>query len=266
MDQSETTEFWLNHTKEELAPRVAALHTHRRKLSEDMMAAEIRGGRAVVGQLYLSGSGVELGSGATPFPLPQGTRCRYGDVRNHSQLTEYFGTKDVSDGEFIDAQTMEGVPLKSLDFVIAAHVIEHLYDPIGAIRASINTLKPGGTLLIVVPEMEKTWDRGRPPTTLEHVLADSRDGGESTRLHAYIEHAKYVHPVMTGEHFPEDQLESLARAALAAGMDIHVHAWRARDFREMLDYLVAAVGRFTVEAQISGLNENMFVMRRLLFS
>ena len=130
----------------------------------------------------------------------------------------------------IDAQTFAGIPLASQDFVVSAHVIEHLFDPIGAIRAAINVLQRGGIFVCVVPEMTKRWDRDRPVPTLDHLWKDSKDGGDGTRLQAYIEHAKYVHPVLTGEHFPEAEIEVRARRIMASGMDIHVHAWRAQDF------------------------------------
>ena len=44
----------------------------------------------------------------------------------------------------IDAQTFDGIDNDSLDFVISAHVIEHLRDPIGSIVNAIRVLKAGG--------------------------------------------------------------------------------------------------------------------------
>src|SRR5436189_131003 len=76
----------------------------------------------------------------------------------------------------------------SLDFVISAHVIEHLRDPISSVVNAIRVLKVGGIHVLVVPDMRYTFDRNRPETTVEHVLTDFADGGVSTCRNAYEEH------------------------------------------------------------------------------
>jgi SAM-dependent methyltransferase len=261
MDEAETPAYWSSYGKDDLIVRVAALHAQRRELLEREGAAEIHGARSAIAQIYLRGSGIEVGAGARPFPLPAGVQCFYGDVRDRSQLVGYFGTNEISLTGPIDAQTMHEVPPASLDFVISAHVIEHLFDPVGAIRAAVGVLKPGGVFVCVVPDMDKTWDRMRPPTTLAHLLADYGDGGQSTRLQAYIEHVQFVHPTLTGEHIPTDEIEHRAQAAMVAGMDLHVHAWRAQDFSELL-HALSADGSFSIEAAISVGNENVYALRR----
>lgn len=87
----------------------------------------------------------------------------------------------------IDAQTLGGTADASLDFVLSAHVIEHLQDPLGSIRAAMRCLRPGGSLLLAVPDMRHTFDRERSPTPLSHLPGDLEDGGEGTRLEAYEE-------------------------------------------------------------------------------
>jgi SAM-dependent methyltransferase len=262
MREDETSAFWMNYDKDDLVQRVAVLHAQRRELAESLGAVEITGARKAVAQIFLKGEGIEVGAGDRPFPLPDGARCNYGDIRDRSALNQYFGNDRVSFTGHVDAQTYAGVPTASLDFVIAAHVIEHLHDPIGAIRGAVNTLKPGGIFVCVVPDMEKTWDRTRPPTTLEHLWIDSRDGGKSTLLQAYLEHFRYVHPVITGEHLPEDSAEVNARTNMEAGMDLHVHAWRAIDFTELLN-AIAPSSNFAIEGHVPVVNENIYVLRRV---
>ena len=253
--------YWAGHSHADLVQRCAALHAQRRQLVEQQAIIEIHAVRRTVADIFITGKGVEVGAGARPFPIPAHAECYYGDVLDADALARYFGTSDVRLSGAIDARTMEGVPEDSLDFVISAHVIEHLPDPLGAIEAAIRRLKPGGVLLLVVPEMQKTWDRTRPPTTLSHAIADYADGGEGTRLQAYIEHTRYVHTVLTGVTVPEDEVEPASRRIMAAGMDIHVHAWRAQDFRELLDYAAPRFG-FAVAHQLESINEALFVLRR----
>lgn len=257
----ESPDFWLPFAHDDLAARCATLHAERRQREGAVAEAEVQAVRRTLAQVFLRGQGVEVGAGSRPFPVPPQARCRYGDIRDQAQLADYFGTDRVSVEGRIDAQTMAGVPPDSLDFVISAHVIEHLDDPLGAIRATVQVLRPGGVFLLVVPEMTRTWDCRRPPTPLAHLLRDSVDGGQGTRLQAYVEHVRHVHPQITGEVIPEDAVMDHARATMAAGMDLHVHAWREADFRELLDHLAPRTG-FAVEAALSVQNENLYVLRR----
>ncbi|MEW9535718.1 methyltransferase domain-containing protein [Agrobacterium radiobacter] len=262
MMDDEKAEYWLPFPHDDLALRCAVLHQQRRKLQDEKLEVEVLSARKALSEIFLKGKGIEVGAGSRPFPLPDGVECYYGDVLDSASLEKYFGTDKVVLDGVIDAQTMRGIPHDSLDFVISAHVIEHLHDPIGAIRATINVLKQGGVFLLVVPEMTKTWDRRRPPTTLDHLIKDSRDGGYSTHLEAAIEHARYVHPEITGKTIPEDEIISDAQNLIDSGMDMHMHAWRMVDFREMLDH-IANDAKFAVEAALSRVNENAFVLRRL---
>jgi hypothetical protein len=70
-----------------------------------------------------------------------------------------------------------------------------------------------------------------------------------------------VAPVLTGQPTPEDDIDRLARETMATGHDLHMHAWRAQDFREMLDYAAPRFG-FDVAAHVPVANENIFVLRK----
>ena len=141
-------------------------------------------------------------------------------------------SRPTQSGEPIDAQTLAGIADASLDFVISAHVIEHLRDPIGAIVSAIRVLKPGGIHLLVVPEMRRTFDRDRPETSVAHVLADFRDGGIGTCRDGYEEHLRYVHPILTGQRYSEEEIQRQATEAarLWPKYGAHFHAWTRAGF------------------------------------
>ena len=141
--------------------------------------------RAELSRRFISGHGLEIGGGTRPFPVPTGAKVSYGDIRDPVSLKSYFKTDAVQSGEPIDAQTLAGIADASLDFVISAHVIEHLRDPIGAIVNAIRVLEHGGIHLLVVPDMRRTFDRDRPETSVAHVLADFSDGGIGTCRDGY---------------------------------------------------------------------------------
>src|ERR1700704_3693145 len=154
--------------------------------------------RRAIAERFLTGQGVEVGAGDRPFPVPRHARVSYGDIRGMTAIQEYFKATDVRSDSAIDGQTFAGIANDSLDFVISAHVIEHLRDPIGSIVNAIRVLRPAGIHILVVPDMRFTFDRHRPETTVEHALLDYEDGGESTCRQAYEEHLRYVHPELTG--------------------------------------------------------------------
>jgi SAM-dependent methyltransferase len=219
--------------------------------------------RRAIAERFLAGQGVEVGAGDRPFPVPQHARVSYGDIRSTAAIQEYFKTADVRSDKAIDGETFAGIANDSLDFVISAHVIEHLRDPIGSIVNAIRVLRPSGIHILVVPDMRFTFDRERPETTVEHVLLDYGDGGESTCRQAHEEHLRYVHPVLTGEHYSEAEINSQAEAAAKRWkeLDVHFHAWT----REGFESLLAAAARhapFVVEETVSVVNENIFVLRK----
>ena len=85
--------------------------------------------RSELSRRFIFGHGLEIGAGARPFPIPAGAQVSYGDMRDRASLESYFKTNAVQSGEPIDAQTLAGIADASFDFVISAHVIEHLRHP-----------------------------------------------------------------------------------------------------------------------------------------
>jgi len=70
-------------------------------------------------------------------------------------------TWDWEDG---DAQLMAGVEDCSVDFVHSSHCLEHLVDPAVGLKNWIRVLKPGGHLIVTVPD-EDLYEQGIFPST-----------------------------------------------------------------------------------------------------
>jgi SAM-dependent methyltransferase len=220
--------------------------------------------RAKLAERFISGCGLEVGAGARPFPVPAHAQVAYGDIRERAALESYFKTRAVSSGQRIDAQSLAAVADNSLDFVISAHVIEHLLDPIGAIVSAIRVLKRDGVHILVVPDMRRTFDRHRPETTVAHAIADFRDGGFGTCKTGYEEHLRYVHPVLTGQHYPETEIQRQATEAarLWPKYGAHFHAWTRAGFEVLLG-ATCEFAPFRVVTEVSVANENLFVLRKI---
>lgn len=99
---------------------------------------------------YFRGHGIDIGAGAdglhqwkSLFPLMDSCVCW--------------------DKEQGDAQFMEGVKDASFDFVHSAHCLEHLFDPHVALHHWWRILKPGGHLVVMVPD-EDLYEQGLWPS------------------------------------------------------------------------------------------------------
>jgi len=99
---------------------------------------------------YFVGHGVDIGG--APDPLAQYVRI--------FPLMQSVRIWDVADG---DAQYMESVPEAHFDFVHSSHCLEHMVDVPVALKHWTRILKPGGHLIITVPD-EDLYEHGQWPS------------------------------------------------------------------------------------------------------
>lgn len=106
---------------------------------------------------YFRGSGIDIGAG-------QDVIAQYG--RQFPLITAVRGW-DMPDG---DAQYLASIPDNTFDFVHSSHCLEHMQDPQVALRNWIRVAKPGGYLIITVPD-EDMYERLQWPSkwTNEHL-------------------------------------------------------------------------------------------------
>lgn len=70
-----------------------------------------------------------------------------------------------------DATDLSGIS-ETYDFILSSHCLEHIANPLKAIKEWLKILKDEGILLIVVPNKEYTFDHKRPTTSFTHLLND----------------------------------------------------------------------------------------------
>lgn len=102
-------------------------------------------------QRYFVGVGVDIGG--KPDPL-----CLYAEL--------FSGIKSVKtwDWEDGDAQNMATVADGSFDFVHSSHCLEHLVEPLAGLKNWLRIIRPGGYLVITVPD-EDLYEQGVFPST-----------------------------------------------------------------------------------------------------
>ena len=84
----------------------------------------------------------------------------------------------------LDASDLRDIPSEKYDFLISSHCLEHVANPIRALKEWLRIIKPQGMIALVLPHKALTFDRKRPDTTLEHLIGDfERDVSESDLTH-----------------------------------------------------------------------------------
>jgi SAM-dependent methyltransferase len=83
-----------------------------------------------------------------------------------------------------EAGQLDEIPDDTYDAVLASHVLEHLANPIGALREWRRVVRPGGYVLLIVPHRDGTFDHRRPITPLKHMREDvARHTSEADLTH-----------------------------------------------------------------------------------
>ncbi len=210
---------------------------------------------------YLSGSGIEIGALHLPLTVPEGATVRYVDRAPVAQLRKSYPELNIfclSPVDSIDnGETLDTIPKDSLDFIIANHFFEHCENPIKTIMTHVSRLKPGGILYLAVPDKDKTFDKRRSITPLDHVIKDFQEGPEWCRFDHYREWARFV------ENIPEEKVEDRARELMRTRYSIHNHVWRRGDFQELLHYMRTDLHvRFNIRETASCRNEFIFILQR----
>jgi SAM-dependent methyltransferase len=180
---------------------------------------------------YLRGDGIEIGALYRPQRLPPGARARYVDHAGGEDLKRAYPIHDwVKDPDVVDeAERLAKFGDESVDFVVANHVLEHVEDPVAALKTFLRVLRPGGIVYITLPDAQHNFDQRRERTTVEHVLRDHREGPEVSRRHHYEEWAAIV------DGLDDDRLIAERADQFAAeGTRHHFHVWELDTFLELL--------------------------------
>jgi SAM-dependent methyltransferase len=202
--------------------------------------------RRVLLTRFLLGQGLELGPGHHPFPLPfGGATVRYVDrwepTENRALFPELGEEASFPEPDVVanlDTDRLTSIPSGSQDFVIASHVLEHLAEPLGQIEEIHRVLRDGGTLLILLPDRRHTFDLHRPPTSLDHLIAEYRQQVttvDDEHLEEFMRNTDAWSPDWSDAERRE-AMETHRRRS------IHVHCWSESEFLPVLEHSMTVMG------------------------
>jgi len=105
---------------------------------------------------YFVGNGLDIGGLPDPLVIYKELFSKIIDVR----------TWDLDDG---DAQFLSSLNDNEYDFIHSSHCLEHIVDPFEGLQNWLRVIKPGGYIIITVPD-EDLYEQGEwPPTfNLDH--------------------------------------------------------------------------------------------------
>lgn len=183
---------------------------------------------------HLRGRGLEIGALRNPLPVPNAAEVLYSDLLTAEQLAALYPGSRPPD-ILSDSESFPTIESNSLDFVIANHVIEHLTDPIRALREWHRILREGGLLYLAVPDKRFTFDHKRRRTTREHLLEDHASQlppHERNRAHL-LDWAEHVEGLAPGS----EAFERWVGEQLGGDYAVHNHVWVAQDILDLLRHL-----------------------------
>ena len=150
--------------------------------------------------LFQGKKGIEIG-GPSPVFKKGGYLPLYKDIAeldncNFSESTLWEGEiakgrtftfdkgKSAGIQYIIEATELSAIDDNQYHFVLSSHTIEHTANPIKALMEWKRIIGDGGTLLLIVPHYEGTFDHKRKVTTLDHLVEDFDIGtNESDTTH-----------------------------------------------------------------------------------
>jgi len=204
-----------------------------------------------VAYLYQDKKGLEIGGPSPIFGtkgyIPVYPMAKQVDGSNFSNntvwentikegLTYQTGAKSVGYQYILDGIDLSPIASSTYDFVLSSHSLEHIANPIKALKEWLRVLKTGGALTLILPNPKYTFDHKRPITKLEHIIDDyNANTPESDQTH--------LSEVLSLHDFERDggvtDMEQFKQRCLN-NMDnrcMHQHVYNLELLKQLLGYL-----------------------------
>lgn len=83
-----------------------------------------------------------------------------------------------------EASDLSAIQGQSYEFLLSSNCLEHVANPIKALMEWKRVIKPGGALVLVLPNKVSNFDHKRPPTQFTHLVEDfEKDTSEHDLTH-----------------------------------------------------------------------------------
>jgi len=161
-----------------------------------------------------------------------------GDINENSG---YVISGKVMGKQYIaDATDLSLLPDEKYDFVLSSNNIEHIANPMKAVKEWLRVLKKGGILVVVAPRKESNFDHKRSIVNFEHLVEDFNLGTTEEDL-THLEEILKLHdldmdkPAGTLDQFRERSLKNIENRCL------HQHVFDDKVLIQIYDYFGVTV-------------------------
>lgn len=197
------------------------------KVVSPVLSSEMRA--AIIADL--TGSGTEFGAGQVPMQVPPNVSVQYADRYTAEEFVDCSSAARMDPtGDFMDIDlqddvlTMETLEDSSQDFILGSHLIEHVGNPLQVFELAASRLRPGGKLVLVVPDKLRTFDASRPTTPLDRLVLNYLLPHPDHDLVGHFEAARYLEGLSWAE------AAERAKKAHAEHLDTHLHTYTFQSF------------------------------------
>lgn len=173
------------------------------------------------------------------------SKCAICDGVNFSSKTVWWENKineyryeDIVLGKvwIAEATDMRQIGNERYDFVLSSNNLEHIANPLKALKEFTRVVKKGGTVLIVVPSKKESFDHNRDYTKFTHLLEDYNnnvDESDLSHLPEIIEKHDYDMDVKCGgkKNFIERAKKNVENRCL------HHHVFDEDSLRKSFDFV-----------------------------
>lgn len=191
------------------------------------------------------GKGVEIGPGPRPQVLPtDSVDVSYVEQTHPERWGElYGGGAEISFDPILASRYVVGdanrIPAEagSLDFIFSSHVFEHLANPLGHLEQWARLLKPGGRIVMVIPDYIGSKDFLMEETALDELLSEYRAGSFEVTSQHYQAYGR------------ARESAEMAERLEAASASIHVHFYSNAGMSRVCRWAVENLGygAFSIE-------------------
>jgi len=180
--------------------------------------------RSLIRQFAPDGIGLEIGVGARTIA-----------PTNRTILSDAFSEHGVHDSIAKVFFKGDHIPYAndSFSFVLSEHVMEHIANPISALKEWIRVLGPSGKIILFLPHKERTNDRYREVTTLSHLIQDY----ENNVAYNHDGHFEDWRSNVVDKGLMPEHYRHMAKEELLNTCSIHHHVWTAKEIIQLLEYL-----------------------------
>lgn len=206
----------------------------------------------LIKKIVSNGRGIEIGGPSSIFQsssiLPIYATIRHLDNCNFQNNTlwnsnlqegysyQYHPSKANGRQFILDSVDLTPIQSESYDFMLSSHVIEHIANPIKALREWIRILKDDGHLILLVPDKNGTFDHKRPTTTLRHLIDDYENNiGEDDLTH--LEEILEFHDLSRDPGAGSYENFKLRSMKNHQNRSLHHHVFDTLLVAELIDYM-----------------------------